>query len=398
MAQEVRRVTLEEALELFARDNLELRIARAEADAAIGEARQSTAYPNLTVTGTHEPLSDGDRSYSESYLNLSQRFVWPGAQSAARTASGYTVDAARGRFAADSARLALDVKRAFIDAAQAERAEEVLARVTLVFREGDGSAKERYAEGDISLYDRQRIHVERIRYETRLADAALEAAAARRRLASLLIPTQDVALAPAGLPTGLPPIVEPAELAETAPARRRDLAAAAASLEAARSVASAARRSRIPDLVATGGYKTQSDGLSGVFLGVSIALPIWDRGSAAVQAAEAEAAAAQARLALTRRQVERDVSDAIQAYGSVVRRVELFGEPSGDDEPDLLDIASTAYREGEMELIELLDAAEALLEADLARIRLRADLWIRYYELERAGGGFGSQMNDGGEE
>ena len=53
-----------------------------------------------------------------------------------------------------------------------------------------------------------------------------------------------------------------------------------------------------------------------------------------------------------------------------------------------------AYEEGEMELIELLDAAEALRAARLAETRLRADLWISYYDLERAVGGFDGFVNE----
>ena len=83
-----------------------------------------------------------------------------------------------------------------------------------------------------------------------------------------------------------------------------------------------------------------------------------------------------------------------------MRRAELIEEPREDPTggDDLLDIASVAYAEGEMELIEWLDAAEALLEAELARVRIRADLWINYYDLERAVGGFGASTSNGGRE
>lgn len=76
--QSVRRVALDEALRLFAENNLELELARANAAEAAGLARQAAAYPNPTVTGTHERLSRDGASYSESYLNFSQRLEWPG--------------------------------------------------------------------------------------------------------------------------------------------------------------------------------------------------------------------------------------------------------------------------------------------------------------------------------
>jgi outer membrane protein TolC len=41
-----------------------------------------------------------------------------------------------------------------------------------------------------------------------------------------------------------------------------------------------------------------------------------------------------------------------------------------------------------MDLVQLLDAAEALWDARTAQARLKADLWTAYYDLERAVGGF----------
>ena len=394
--QQPRAVTLDEALELFVANNLELRVARAEAAEAASLARQAAAYPNPTLIGSHEPLSNGDGSYSETYVNLSQRFEWPGTRRARRDAAARTAAAAAARLTADSARLAFEVKRAYTEAAQAARAERVLTRVTEVFRTGERNAEERYAAGDISLYDRRRIGLERARYETRLAEAVLDAASARRQLALLVAPNaEDPQLAPADSLTGLPPVIVPEQVLELALARRGEVAAAGAAAGSERAAASTARRERIPDLTATGGYKTQSDGLNGAFLGLSLPLPLWDRRGGAVDAAEARLAAAEARLALTRRQVENDVQRALETYESLARRAEPLGRTVTGEAADLLDIARAAYAEGEMELIELLDAAEALWEAQTAEARLRAELWTAYYDVERAVGGFDGGMNDG---
>ena len=78
----VQRVTLERALEMFAQNNLELRIARAGVSEMSGLARQAAAYPNPGVEITHEPLSEGGDTQSESYFNLSQRIEWPSLRSA----------------------------------------------------------------------------------------------------------------------------------------------------------------------------------------------------------------------------------------------------------------------------------------------------------------------------
>ena len=388
-AQEPRRVTLDEALALFARDNLELRLARAEAAEATALAEQAAAYPNPTVSGTRESLSDAGRGYSESYLDLSQRLEWPPTRSARRDAAEQAAAAARARLGADSARLAFEVKRAYTEAVRAERAERVLARIVEVFREGARSAQERYGDGDVSLYELRRIRHERARYATRDAEAGLDAAEVRRRLATLVAPADAaLELAPADALAGPPPAVTAEDAAATALARRGEVAAAEAGLQAALARASVARAERTPDVTATAGYKRQSDGFGGAFLGLSLPVPLWDRRGGAVEAARARVAAAESRLALARRQVENDVRRALDAYRSLARRAELFEASLAEDATDLLEVAQVAYDEGEMELIELLDAAEALLEARLAEARLRAEFWTRYYDLERAVGGF----------
>ncbi|HEX6309533.1 MAG TPA: TolC family protein [Longimicrobiales bacterium] len=389
-----RRVSLDEALALFASNNVDLRIARAEAAEAAALARQAAAYPNPELAGSHEPLSGDGRAYSETYLNLAQRLQWPETRSARQSAAQRMAAAAAARLTADSARLAFEVKHAWLAASLAERSAALFERVTGVFREADRSAEERLREGDISLYDRRRIAVERIRYENALAAAKLEAASARRMLALLVLPEADeLELAPADTLANAPPALDSARVMSQAFARRSEIAAAAAELEAARADARVARSYRIPDVTATGGYKRQSDGLSGAFLGLSVPLPIWDRRGGGIDAAEARVVAATARLADAQRRVRNDVARALLAHNSYGARIALLGDPQAEA-ADLLTIAQVAYEANEMDLIELLDAADAVREAQTLETRLRTEFWTSYFDLERAVGGFDSSMDN----
>ncbi|MDH3422043.1 MAG: TolC family protein, partial [Gemmatimonadota bacterium] len=86
-AQEARVISLDDALRMFAEDNLELRLTRSRADQAAGLALQAGAFPNPSLGATHEPLSGGGSSYSETYLTASQRFELSGSRGA-RTEEG----------------------------------------------------------------------------------------------------------------------------------------------------------------------------------------------------------------------------------------------------------------------------------------------------------------------
>jgi outer membrane protein, heavy metal efflux system len=389
-----RRVTLAEAVDLFARNNAALRVARADAAEATALARQAAAYPNPEVAVTYEPLSGDGRSYSESYFNLSQRLQWPVSRSARQNAAERIAAAAAARLTADSTRLAFEVREAWIGAALAEQSAALLERVTDVFRNAERNAEERLREGDISAYDRRRIGIERLRYESAVADARLTAATARRTLALLVAPdSEELEIGTADTLGSAPARPDLERLTSDALARRTEIAAAAAALDAARAEARAGRSGRVPDITATGGYKRQSDGLAGAFLGVSIPLPLWDRRAGAVAAADARVAAAEARLAQAERQVRNDVARSLLAYEAAVARIALLADPQADA-ADLLAIAQIAYDAGEMELMQLLDAAGALRDSATLEARLRADLWISWFDLERAVGGFNGSRND----
>jgi cobalt-zinc-cadmium efflux system outer membrane protein len=388
-AQDARPIGLDEALGRFAADNLELRLARSRAERAAGVARQAGAFPNPSLNATHEPLSGGGGSYSETYLTASQRLELSGSRGARSDASGRRRDAALELLRADSLRLAFEVKRAYIETLLAQERRAVTARIAGVFRTAAESASERFDAGDVSLYSLRRIRVERARYETLLADTEMEVGSAQRLLAAVVAPTgSETRLAAAPLPAATPPAVPEGVLGLAAVEGRPELAAARAEVQAEEAQARLVRAERIPDLTATGGFKRQSDGLRGVFLGLSVPLPVFDRGGGAVEAADAGLRAAEERLALTRRQLENDVLRAIEAYRTLLARAGLLTEDPAGGDTDLLDMALVAYGEGAMELVELLDAADALHEASIAEARLQASLWIAYFDLERALGGF----------
>ena len=387
--KEIRRVTLDEALQLFGRNNLQLVLARARAAEAVGLARQAKAYPNPVVAITHEALSGAGTTYSESYFNLSQRLEWPWVRSSRVAAAAQTAAAIRARLDADSARLAFEVKRAYVEAAVKEELLQTVRRVAAAFRRAEASGAARFAEGDISGYALRRLRLERARYENMLGSVEIELHIARRVLSTLILPeAEGVEVAPEAAPTGDVPQVDLTGLLAAAQARRAEILAAVAEVAAARADVALHRRARLPDPTLTGGYKRQSDGQAGAFLGLALPLPLFNRRSGQIQAVDARLSAAEGRLAVAQRHIDNDVRTTHQRYTSLAARVELLHRQLLTGIDDLLDIAQVSYAEGEMTLLELLDAAEAFRVARVTTTELEADYWVSYYDLERAAGGF----------
>ncbi len=391
-AQEpTRRLSLSEAVALFHENGLGLRLARAELEERVGNAREGRAYFNPTVSVWHEALDGalggGPRDYEETLLSVAQTVEWPGRTAARLRGSARRIESARERFHADSLSLVFDVQRAFLEAALAEEEATILAEATGLLRAVIAAAETRFEEGDLSGYDRQRLQLELARYEGALASAELNRHATRRTLTRQLQPeTVREALAPDSLPRATPPPVsEVAALA--AIGNRPDVAVAALEVEADGAAAQAASLRWIPDLTLSGGYKDQSDGLSGPVVGVSLDLPLLDRGRGRAQATEARHAASMSRLALTRRVAEIDLTTRHARYESALHRSDRVGTVLLGDASLLLSAARVSYAEGEMTLLELLDAVSADRDARLIAARLRADTWVAYFDLMRAMGG-----------
>ena len=87
------------------------------------------------------------------------------------------------------------------------------------------------------------------------------------------------------------------------------------------------------------------------------------------------------------RQVENEVRQAYATYASLRDRIALIEEGLLTETGDLLQIALASYGEGEMTLVELLDAAAAFRDARLTRLDLRAAFWTSYYDVLRAAAG-----------
>lgn len=381
------RLTLDEAVDLLHRNNPEMAMARARVQQAAGEARQAGAFPNPSVGATHESLLGDGTDASETYLTLTQRFEWPGRRSARSRAGERLHEAALSSFRADSARLVYEVRRAYLEAAASNAWLSVLEDVAGVFRESAERAQVRFADGDVSRYERDRIRLERLRYERSLAATRIEAAAARRALGALVLPESGGSVATAGLPETLPPELDATVAVAQAVERHPTVAAARSATGAARAEVDLARSLRLPDPALTGGYKTQSDDLDGIFLGISLPVPLLDRKGGRIRASESRVGIEESRLDLARRSARRELERALARYQALRTQADLFGSDLVDDGPELLETARIAWEEGEMDLIELTDAARAHRDAVVLAAELRSDVWISYYELVRASGG-----------
>ena len=383
---EVPRVTLAEALAAFGEHSLALAIARSRADEAAGVARAYRSYVNPALSLVREDLRNGDEAYWETTAGLIQQMEWPGRTGARGRVAIHSRDAALARFRADSIRLAHEVREAYVRAWLAEATQATAREAAGVIRTVAEAAEQRLEEGDISAYEVRRLRLARVRAEQEVAEAGLAVRAARRRLATLMgseAGTDEVG--PAEGIAGGPPMVE-AEAALGAVAARADVEAAERQLDAARARVAVAATEWVPDPTLGLGYKDQADGFAGAAVTLNLPLPVFDRGGGTRDEAAAREAAAAYRHDLTRRLAEMDVRGALDRYEAARTRLEAAGDLLLADSDALLATARAAYAEGEMTLLELLDAAGAFRDARVSALSLRSEAWVAYYDLLRSVG------------
>ena len=153
-----------------------------------------------------------------------------------------------------------------------------------------------------------------------------------------------------------------------------------------------AERERFPLPVLSLGFKREGSvvpftpraDLSGLVAGFSVPLPLFDRRGGAVDAAAADQRRRGALRDSVRNEARRELSEALAATRAVEEQVAMLQPLVEADAPAALRAAQASYNEGEITLLEWLDAVRAYYETEAAYVSLVAERAIRRAALARA--------------
>ena len=387
-------LTLAEARDSARRRSPELEALGHAVAAAAGRERQAGVWPNPTFSYGREQTTRGGESNAQDILSLEQPLELGGQRGARRAAARSTRAASEARRAATAARIDYEVARSYAAAVAGQRRAALAEAAAVAFEHAAGVSRARLAAGDVSGYQHRRLALEAARYAALRAEVLMARDSAVRSLVSL---TGLDGLASFSGPLVLTDTLTPAPLAQTvdslialAMMRRAELRAATLEAEAGAAEARLAGAERIPTPVVTGGYKHErlstGESLDGFVAGVSLALPLWDRRSGAVQAARAEAARRDAEVEVLRRQTTREVRSAFEAHRVLAEQLDLLQDHLGGDASKARRAAEAAYTEGEISLLEWLDSVRAYQEVEATFATLWAEYIARRAALERGTG------------
>ena len=390
------RLTLSEARARARNASPELSAARDAVAAARGEERQAGAFLNPSVAWSREQTSQSGDTNSQDIVLFEQPLEIAGQRGLRRDAASAGREAAEARLAVAELDLDLDVAQAFAETLAAERKATRAREAADAFARARKISEERRERGDVSGYEARRTALEAARYAALEAAAEREVRTARARLRTLIAASPHSSAPLPALAEEFPqqrdPTIALDALRKRALAQHPAIRSAELDRQAQETLARLARREIVPDPTIGVGYKREEvAGVSGSWDGyaaqVTLPLPLWDRRGGAVDAADAEARGSAAELRRIRRRIALDVERAWYDLRAASEQLQVIRPQLGAEARAALEAASTAYDEGEIALVEWLDAVRAYYEAETTYAGLLADHLIRRAALERAVGG-----------
>lgn len=352
--------------------------AKAAVSAAEGRARQAGFAPNPEASLESENLAgtgpmkgfDG----AETTLLIGQRFELGGKRRTRASAAAAEVEVARLKLAVATADLSSEV---LVRYAQAQAAAE---RVVQARRAAERAKT--LADVAATLVDAGRepplrglrAAAEADAAQARVVAAEADLAASRRALASLWGAGGEAAPDPAWLDLAAPGPIDPTA--------SLDVRLAAAELEASRAQVEHERAKAAPDVTVQAGVRRfEETGDSALVVGVSAPIPIRDRNQGSIAAARSDAVAAEARQQAALLASVRVIADGQAALAAATRRQAVLETRTVPQASQALDLARQGFEAGKFGLLDVLDAQNALsdaqndlIEARLARVQAQAAL------------------------
>jgi len=380
-----------EIIERFLSRGLQAKELRARLAVTEAEARARTVYPNPALAYSLEGAGYNAFFEASQTLPINSRIRY------LREAGAAAVSAADADREAILWSLRSDLRIAFYRMVASEERVQILSNATSDVERLVQILRQRENEGEGSRYDRLRAEREVTEVRAEIGAARAMVAASASRLA-MYMPEGTLIQRVRGelrISAATPDLDA---LIGRAMQVRADYRAGERSIARYQIEEQAARRLRIPDPRITAGVK-RADVISGVgpnpfsevartgvAFSVSVPLPLFNNGRFEVARYQAEQEQARARVAILARQIRTEVQgagDVLAIRRSALSAYEREQETAG---AELTRITQSAYQEGEIGILELLDSFRISRTASLRVLDLRSAAKEAWIELERAVG------------
>lgn len=385
---------LDDLLQAAERANPQLRAARLRADAQALQEQQASALPDPTVQGTgHLFPTVTARGPQRSQWQVRQSIPFPGKRALRGEAAALGTRAAEADAETVAQDLALQIETAYYALYRVQRHEALLRAFEEELRQFEAAASTRYEVGDGSQQAILKAQVERGRLEVRREQLRAERQSALQSLVRLTgrtdlqAPDRPVHVAaPAALGEEEETVEAVAENRPKADALRRRI-------ERAETETALARRAFWPDFTVGIQYTdVRSDDLTPTMTGrdalnlsVGLRLPLWwGKQQARLDQAQVERRRAEAELDDFRLHVRAEVQDLRERLQRQQRQLRLLNERLLPQAETSLEATLSAYRAGQTDFLDLLDAERTRFQLEMEYEDTHARALQTAAALERA--------------
>jgi cobalt-zinc-cadmium efflux system outer membrane protein len=380
-------ITLPEALAMVERSP-SLRLAAASVGEAEGRLEQATLYnynPALSAQGGAWYASNP--VLYDFQISLGQRFELGGKRGARKRVASAERDAAVELVSSTRIELHAEVRRAYNAALVAQERVAVTLENETWARQFQDAARERMRLGAATQTEVNVAVAGLGRAIAANKEATRDVLIARQALERALgLPGAD--LEPTGaLPTFPAAPANEADVVAIALASRRDLAAMDRIRVARDASVTLADAQATPDPeLSVSWARSQLEDNTGVLVGVSVDLPLWNRNQGGRAAARASKTRAEVELAAMRATVERDVRIALRRYRAAISAVEAFDKQVVGTLAENLELARQTLAAGKLGLLDINNVRRDLVESQLTYLNAVLEAVAARAELETSMG------------
>jgi len=367
-------VTLSDAVSIFLRRNFQLIAARYDIDTAEAEKLTARLRPNPEVnvgfSGLPVNLSGNLLTEQQYAYAITQTFELGGKRAKRIDVANANSDVARAQFEMTVWQLTNDLKKKFYTVILNQALLNLAEENEKTFAETVKHTEELVQAGELAGLDLTRLEVEKLKFDTDLANAERDYEVALRDLRVTL--GGDYRTMEIDASGTLDPQIYDftfADMRDKALTARPDLKAAKLAERAAEASISLQDAQRIPDVNLGGGITEVPGGTSNFTFGVGVTLPVHDRNQGERAKARIEKEKALNQQALITNQIISDVDKALVALQLQRRRVDLYRTGVLTKVNDIQSLTEYSLKAGESSILDLLDA-----------IRTRRDTLAAFYQ------------------
>ena len=373
--QTTRLISITDAVSIFLQQNLQLVAARYDINTAEAEKLTARIKPNPQVSFTLNqiPLALNSQVFNPQTFDYSiaQTFEMGGKRQKRIDVADAGAQVAQAQFETAVWQLTNDVKKKFYAVLLARSLYDLAKENQTTFEQIVEHTRDVFKLGEISGLDLQRLEVEKLKFDTDLANTERDYEVALRDLRVALggdYRAMEIQV------SGESDYYQSYDftfddLRDKALAARPDLKVAKLTEKAADASIRLQDAQKVPDITVAAGVEKVRQGGSTYNVGVSIPLPLTDRNQGERAKARIDKERAQNQEQQVTNQVISDVDKALAAFNIQKRRVELYRTGVLSKVTNIQTMTEVSLKAGESSTLELLDA-----------IRTRRDTLASFYQ------------------